>query len=73
MDKIELHLVDGLFIQEGVQLFPLFQSKGTDFYNFSIQKVNFGDNIESADLINSWVTNSTNNKIKEIISPGTKS
>ncbi|XP_043280193.1 ovalbumin-related protein X-like isoform X2 [Venturia canescens] len=66
--SVELSMTNGIFLQEGVQLYKTFHSRGIEFYNFTIENLDFRDNVRSTEKINSWVFKNTNNKIKNIVS-----
>ncbi|XP_011299980.1 ovalbumin-related protein X isoform X2 [Fopius arisanus] len=65
--KADLLLANSVFLREDVDLLPNFSSIGTDFYDFTVSKLNFGKSVESAEEINSWAMKKTNNKINNII------
>ena len=62
-----LKLANKVYTMEGYDLKPSFQEIAKkDFYSEG-QSVNFADNVQSANAINHWVEDHTNNRIKDLI------
>ncbi|XP_015111866.1 leukocyte elastase inhibitor [Diachasma alloeum] len=66
--KADLLIANSVFLQNNVDLLPNFSSIGTDFYDFTVAKLDFTNGVDSAGQINSWAMKQTNDKIKNIIS-----
>lgn len=63
-----LSIANKLFIQKDYDLMDKFVSKITKYYDGALEEIDFGDSKKSSELINSWVSNKTQNKIKQIVS-----
>lgn len=59
-----------LFIQNGFQLKPEFQTAAAKHYGAPAEKVDFSNAEKCAGAINSWVAENTKNMIKELFSAG---
>ncbi|KAK0097140.1 hypothetical protein PV326_003145 [Microctonus aethiopoides] len=65
--EADLRLANAAFVHENVQLLATFSTLGKEFYNFSVQNIDFQNNIDSAITINNWVADKTDNMITDII------
>lgn len=64
-----LKFATAIFVDDQYPLNSLFQSFASERFYSSVQSLNFEHRRHSAALINNWVTNATNGKIKQIIRP----
>ncbi|KAL6446124.1 hypothetical protein ACFW04_001044 [Cataglyphis niger] len=67
--NIEMHLENAIYVQKSIDLKADFLSLCINKFHCSISKVDFRNEIQVADTINSWVQDTTNNKILHLISP----
>ncbi|XP_029667205.1 antitrypsin-like [Formica exsecta] len=67
--NIALHLETAVYVQNSIELTADFSSICISKFNCSISKIDFRNNIYAAETINSWVQETTNNKILDVISP----
>nr|CAH7732830.1 unnamed protein product [Callosobruchus chinensis] len=56
-----------VYVAEGFDINKSLQSTATDVYKAGLQNVNFKDNVNTAGLINKWVEDHTNNKIRDLV------
>jgi len=68
IENIELHIASKVYIQDGFDLMADFLSICTNIFQSSISRLNFEDDVDAVEKINSWVKKATNNKIFDIIS-----
>ncbi|KAJ8961332.1 hypothetical protein NQ314_005943 [Rhamnusium bicolor] len=68
-DNLKLLLANKMYVDQTFQVKSSFISVATRFYGAGVQNVNFGDNVVTADLINQWVEDQTNNRIQNLIKP----
>lgn len=64
-----LKFATALYVDEEYPLNSLFQSFASDQFYSTVQSVNFEHRQHSVAVINKWVTNATDGKIKQIIKP----
>ncbi|XP_069695710.1 leukocyte elastase inhibitor-like isoform X2 [Periplaneta americana] len=64
-----LEFANGAFVNVGYEIEPNYNETLVKNFRSEMKTVNFANNVESADLINSWVSDHTHNRIKELISP----
>ena len=69
IQNVTLHVANKIYIQEDYKLKESFRTVATDYFYSDTETVNFVDNIVSANKINHWVQNKTNDKITNLISP----
>jgi serpin B len=68
---INLHSVNGLWIQKNYHILQSFMSAATEDYEASVSHVDFKKDCEKVRLnINQWVEKNTQSKIKNLIAPG---
>ncbi len=65
-----LHTANALWMQEGYPLKEDFVTVVEDCYGGESNMIDFGDAVKAADTINGWVEERTNEKIKDLLSPG---
>nr|ACJ13424.1 serpin [Sphenophorus levis] len=68
-DDLQLATANRLFLGKDFKVLDSFQQLASSVYEASAVNVNFGNNVEAAKTINSWVEDQTNKKIKDLISP----
>jgi serpin B len=68
---LQLNIADALWIQEGFPFLPAFLATATNQYQASVKQADFTTeaNLATQD-INNWVAQETQNKIQNILSPG---
>jgi hypothetical protein len=59
-----------MFASKDVNLRPRFSKILQSFYNASIQKMDFSQPAQAAQIVNSWVSEATNGRIKSMFSEG---
>lgn len=62
-----LKIANSIWYANNFTVLPTFIKTNTDFYNAEVKALDFGDKTGSANTINSWVSEQTNNKIQKII------
>ncbi|KAL1491105.1 hypothetical protein ABEB36_011750 [Hypothenemus hampei] len=67
---VQLLMANKIFVKEGQNFKPEFQAVTTKKFQSEVQKLNFEKSAESAKIINDWVEDKTQNKIKDLIEPG---
>jgi len=65
-EEIQLTIGNSIWLNENYQFQDQFAQDNQDYFNAEIQEIDILDPT-SADTINDWVSNSTNNKIEEIV------
>lgn len=71
-DDFFLNMSNSLWIQQGQPLLPAFQKKINDDYKSDVELIDFMSRPEAARVtINSWTAKHTQDKIRELIKPGT--
>lgn len=60
-------IANKIYIAHGHSVKPRFNEIATKSFNSEAQTVKFSDSQKSADIINKWVEDQTNNKIKEFV------
>lgn len=68
--NVELSIANSLWMQEGFKFLDKFIEIGKDKYNAEIRVLNFAESEKSRQIINKWVENKTNDKIKDLIPKG---
>ncbi|XP_055543076.1 serine protease inhibitor 28Dc-like [Wyeomyia smithii] len=66
----DLRLANAIFAQTTLPLNDKTVSLARQLYDVNTQKVNFRDSLAASGIINKWVAQATNNKIREIASGG---
>lgn len=69
IEHVTLNLANKIFIKNGFKLKEPFINTMVKKYESATEELDFADNIRSAKVINTWVEDKTNNKIKDLISP----
>lgn len=67
--QVTLDLANKIFVMKSFELKPEFNNIMKKNYKSEAQELDFADNVNSANTINSWVESKTNNKIKNLIQP----
>lgn len=63
----ELRVANAIFIQQQLPINAKFVSLANQLYGASTQAVNFFDSLSTTSLINKWVTQATNGRIREVV------
>ncbi|XP_067850836.1 serpin I2-like [Heptranchias perlo] len=66
--KYKLKLANAIYIQDGYRLSEQYLHSNREFFDNAVRKVNFLDSISAANIINTWVANHTNGKVKNLVS-----
>ncbi|TAA73319.1 serpin family protein [Planococcus salinarum] len=66
-EDIELNIANSIWVKEGYTFRESFTESSQDYYNAKIETIDITDPA-SADAINDWVSDATNDKIKEMAS-----
>ncbi|MBN2789334.1 MAG: serpin family protein [Candidatus Delongbacteria bacterium] len=67
---VKLSVANSLWMQEGYTFLDAFKNIGKKYYNAQIENLNFAEDEKSRQIINQWVEEKTNDKIKELIQQG---
>jgi serpin B len=71
-DGYELHVADALWAQQSTNFLPAYLNLVQTDYGAGFRQVNFSTSAESVRAtINAWVAQETNNKIQNLLAPGT--
>lgn len=68
-DSKVMKIANKIYVQENYPVKAEFNEIATKKFNSEAQNLNFGQSVESAKVINGWVEDKTNNKIKDLIDP----
>lgn len=68
-----LKIANKVYVKNGYKLKPEFNEVASKSFHSEAENVNFAQNTETAEKINSWVEQKTNNRIKDLISSGSLS
>lgn len=66
----KLHTSNSLWIRQGDELNPAFMTAAQDFYRANVTFLDFKDAFKSSKTINDYVAQKTENRIKNLVSPG---
>lgn len=66
----ELKIANKIYISQTIQLKPTYQTKAVENFKSEVGQVDFDQAIVAAKEMNDWVSDNTNDKIKDLISPG---
>lgn len=64
----QFSVANKVYLQETFKINPAFKSVAVEKYDSEVESVNFAENTLSANKINKWVEDKTNNKIHDLIS-----
>jgi len=64
-----LNIANSLWAQQGYPILDSYLSILQEYFQSEIRSVDFSDSLKTANEINQWVSDKTNEKIKEIITP----
>lgn len=70
VEDVALYMANKVYIKESYKLKQAFKTAVTKYFYSEIQSVNFSQSAAAAQIINSWIENKTNQKIKNLISEG---
>lgn len=68
--KVKLSIANSLWMQKGYTFLDEFTKIGKEYYNAEIENLNFAESEKSRNIINQWVEDKTNEKIKNLIPKG---
>ncbi|MFW6262506.1 MAG: serpin family protein [Thermotogota bacterium] len=68
-EKPALKLANSLWAQQGYPIFDSYLDILQEYFQSEIHSVDFSDSVKTANEINQWVSEKTNDKIEEIITP----
>ncbi|MCK4980282.1 MAG: serpin family protein, partial [Candidatus Delongbacteria bacterium] len=68
--KVKLSIANSLWLQNGYIFKDKFINTGKKYYSAEIENLNFAESERSRQIINKWVEDKTNNKIKNLIPKG---
>jgi serpin B len=68
--KVQLSIANSLWLQDGYTFLDKFINIGKKYYDAEIENLNFAESEKSRQIINKWVEDKTNNKIKDLIPKG---
>jgi serpin B len=66
--QVKLAVANSIWVRQGITLASDFIQRLRDFYDSEVTNLNFGDP-EAATVINQWVSDKTQEKIKELVTP----
>ena len=69
--KYQLSIADALWAQKGYGFLPTFIKLAKDAYGASLQELDFAKAEEARKIINNWVAQQTQDKIKDLLPAGT--
>jgi serpin B len=69
-DHLQLRVANALWTQKGFNLLPGFIEQTKSEYGAGLRSVDFNDAAAACKIINSWVEDQTQDKIKDLIRPG---
>lgn len=64
-----LSIVNQMYAQKGNKIKQIFRHITETYFNAAIEEMDFADPVNAANTINSFVSNKTNNKIQNLITP----
>ncbi|XP_023573577.1 neuroserpin [Octodon degus] len=67
--QYELKIANSLFVQNGFHVKDEFLKMMKKYFNAEVNHVDFSHSVAVANYINKWVENSTNNFLKDLVSP----
>ncbi|XP_047992729.1 serine protease inhibitor 3/4-like isoform X2 [Leguminivora glycinivorella] len=67
-EDVTLKIVNKIYIKKGAALKPALKKDAEEVFNASLEQVDFRHGNCTANAINTWVANQTNNTIKDIVS-----
>ena len=70
LGNIKLYIANSMYVQDGFELLEEFLTIGKEFYQSEISKIDFRNNVDAAEKINSWVKKKTNSKVSDLVSSG---
>jgi serpin B len=65
-NNVDFSIANSIWYRNTFSVLPDFISVNRDFYNAEVNSLNFEDP-DAKDIINNWVADNTNNKIKEVV------
>ena len=69
VDDVVLHIANKVFVKEGYTLKDTFKAVASQYFLSEAENLNFEENEVAAKIMNDWVEEKTNNKIKDLILP----
>lgn len=68
-ENIKLDIANGMWMDANWTFLPDYKSLIQTKYNAGIESIDMRDGVKSANMINSWIAEQTNNKIQDIVNP----
>ena len=68
--KYQLSMANSIWIQKDYPILDTYKDVLKRYYISEVSPINFNNGVKASDKINHWVSKHTNNKIKNIVSPG---
>ncbi|XP_038672852.1 serpin I2-like [Scyliorhinus canicula] len=65
--QYKLKLANAIYIQDGFRLSEQYLHSNQNFFDNTIRTVNFQDSVSAANVINTWIANQTNGKVKSLV------
>ncbi|XP_076277037.1 antitrypsin isoform X2 [Lasioglossum baleicum] len=66
----KLLLANKAFVNDNFTLKPTYKALTENYFKSISESVNFGQSVQAADTINTWVKEKTNDRIQNIVTPG---
>lgn len=64
---LTVNVANGLFVKQGIRVYPDFVQKTREYYDTNIQDVDFSQSAAAQELINTWVSRKTRGMIPRLI------
>ncbi|KAK9874764.1 hypothetical protein WA026_005572 [Henosepilachna vigintioctopunctata] len=68
-----LNFADKIYLKEGYSVKAEFMELAKEIFEATLETVNFADEVKATETINEWVRSQTNNRIRNLVKPGTAS
>uniref|UniRef100_A0A2M3Z5R9 Putative serine proteinase inhibitor n=1 Tax=Anopheles braziliensis TaxID=58242 RepID=A0A2M3Z5R9_9DIPT len=65
----DLNIATNFFVDNFIEVINKYQQIAKAYYDASVEKVSYDNPTEAANIINRWVSESTNGRLKEIVTP----
>jgi serine protease inhibitor len=65
-DQVEFSIANSIWYRQGFQVLAEFIQTNKDYFDAAVKEIDFGDP-HSVDVINQWIEDKTNNKIKDML------
>ncbi|XP_015428728.1 PREDICTED: ovalbumin-related protein X-like [Dufourea novaeangliae] len=68
LSNVKLYIANAIYVQDGFELLTEFSTIGTNAYKSVVSKLDFKHKTEAATRINTWVEETTNHTISDLVS-----